>query len=263
MQKHIQLDTRVQNLEYAEPWKCLTDRERNYAYFMSMASWAGAKMVLHQIAYESPALFLIFQAYFQGRDFHKLEAAAAAQGVSSADWKNFIAYVGGFYGNMGNYHSFGAMKFIPDLSEDAFCKILRSNPLYSNGNAFYKEVIDELLPQVKKEVFAIEKPYTQLNFPEEGGVTGYFSRDMIKEDLVIIKLFLAEHKIDVLNTRAFKEDGKYVITVGSISKEGSKSDVEFKGYTFDIRYGEFAPYLEECNAYLTEALKYCANETQE
>ena len=60
MQKHIQLDTRVQNLEYAEPWKLLSEKEKNYAYFLSKASWAGAKMVFHQICYEAPALFLIF-----------------------------------------------------------------------------------------------------------------------------------------------------------------------------------------------------------
>ena len=45
------------------------------------------------------------------------------------EWKNFIAYVGGFYGNMSNYHSFGAMKFVPDLpSFETFKTILYSNP---------------------------------------------------------------------------------------------------------------------------------------
>ena len=63
-----------------------------------------------------------------------------------------------------------------------------------------------------------------------------------------------------LNTRAFKEDGKFIVTVGSISKELTRKDIEFKGHKFDLQYGEFAPYLEECNYYLGEALKYCANE---
>jgi hypothetical protein len=57
-----------------------------------------------------------------------------------------LAYVGGFYGNMSNYHSFGHMKFIPDLSPENFKKILVSNPLYGNQDAFYREVIDELYP---------------------------------------------------------------------------------------------------------------------
>lgn len=153
------------------------------------------------------------------------------------------------------------MKFIPEVDSHTFKKILHSNPLYSSTTAFYKEAIDTLWPKVEAEVFNIEKPYTQLNFPEEGGVTGYFGRNLVKEDLAMVQKFLEEHKIDILTTRAFKEDGKYIITVGSISNEKSKSGVEFMGQKFDVRYGEFSPYLAECNEYLKEALKYCANET--
>jgi dipeptidyl-peptidase-3 len=68
--------------------------------------------------------------------------------------------------------------------------------------------------------------------------------------------------LDILNTRAFKKDGKITITVGSISTDGTKSDIEFKGTKFDIIYGEFASYLVECNQALKECVKYCANETQ-
>jgi hypothetical protein len=60
MAKHIGLDTRVQNLEYSNSWSHLTEQEKNYAYFMEKASWAGAKVVLHQISYETPAIFCIF-----------------------------------------------------------------------------------------------------------------------------------------------------------------------------------------------------------
>jgi dipeptidyl-peptidase-3 len=221
-------------------------------------------MVLHQICYEAPALFLLFQAYFQEQDFFLLETAAAEAGVSSDDWKRFVAYVAGFYGNMSNYHSFGHMKFVPEMSSEVLLKILHSNPLYNDTDAFYREVVDEIYPQVEAELFHHEKPYTQLNFPYEGGVTGYFGRNLTAEDLQLVKEFLMDQKIDVLNTRAFKsEDGRILITVGSISTNGSKTDIEFKGRKFDVQYGEFAPYLQECNTYLKEALKYCANDNQE
>jgi len=66
-----------------------------------------------------------------------------------------------------------------------------------------------------------------------------------------------------LNTRAFKQaNGKITITVGSVSKELTRKEVEFKGVKFDINYGEFGPYLEEVNHYLADAQKYSANETQ-
>lgn len=81
---------------------------------------------------------------------------------------------------MSNYHSIGDLKFIPDLEPKVLKTILVSSPLYENEHALYKEVIDHLYPQVEEEIFNIDKPYNQLNFPDEGGVTGYFSRSMTK-----------------------------------------------------------------------------------
>ena len=69
MSTHIKVDTRVQNLEFEKPWSQLTDKEKNYAYYIYKASWAGAKMVPHQLSYESPAIFVLFQMYFQSKDF--------------------------------------------------------------------------------------------------------------------------------------------------------------------------------------------------
>ena len=189
MSKFISLQTPVQKLDYTKAWELLTEKERNYAYFLERASWAGAKMVFHQISYESPALFLIFQAYYQERDFLLLEEAALKSGVSQDHYKMFVAYSSGFYGNMSNYHNFGDMKFIPEISSEVFLQILKSNPLYEDEDAFYKEAIDELYPQVETELFAVDKPYTQLGYPEDGGVTGYFGRNMTKEDLAKVTKF--------------------------------------------------------------------------
>jgi dipeptidyl-peptidase III len=161
---------------------------------------------------------------------------------------------------MSNYHSFGDIKFVPDLpSFEIFSRILYSHPDITKGGNL-KSVLDQLLPQVDKEVFNRDKPYTQLNFPHEGGVTGYFSRNMTSEDLKLVKEVLMSEKVDILNTRAFKKDnGEIVITVGSI--EQSTRKVEFAGHTFEIKFGEFASYLKDINYYLERALPYCANET--
>ena len=139
----------MQNLEFAEPWKHLTDKERNYAYYMAKASWAGARMVLHQLAYEAPPLFVIFQAYFAGTDFENLFASAEKSGVTADEWKNFLAYVGGFYGNLSNYHSFGDLKFVPQLEADKFKDILYSHPALegdSEEGKTLRGVLDELFP---------------------------------------------------------------------------------------------------------------------
>ncbi len=124
-----------------------------------------------------------------------------------------------------------------------------------------RQTLDELLPQIDKEVFTRDKPYTQLNYPHEGGVTGYFSRNMTPEDLKAVQDVLMKEKVNILNTRAFKQnDGEILITVGSI--EHSTRKVEHQGRTFEIRFGEFSSYLKDVNYYLERALEYCANDTQ-
>lgn len=76
MSAHIRPDSRVQNLSFSKAWTFLTEKEKNYAYYMTKASWAGAKMVPHQISYEAPALFSIFLSYFKDPDFQLLEEHA-------------------------------------------------------------------------------------------------------------------------------------------------------------------------------------------
>lgn len=149
-------------------------------------------MIFNQMSYESPALYLIFQAYFQEKDFFKLESAAIQAIVWEEDYKKFITNVGGFYNNMANYQTLGKSKFIPEMNPEVFKKILFFNPLYHKHGAFYSQVLDELLPYVETEIFSIEKPTTMLNLPSAGGVTAYFSRNITKEDLILVKEFLVD-----------------------------------------------------------------------
>lgn len=155
--------------------------------------------------------------------------------MSLATWKNFLAYVGGFYGNLSNYHNFGNNKFVPDVSSEDFKKILYSHPALNKPHYLLQETFDLLYPQVEKELFEYGSPYTQINFPHSGGITAYFSRNMTAEDLQLVSEFLKHQKIDVLNTRAFKsDDSHFLITIGSVLSDGSQKGVEFKGKVFDI-----------------------------
>jgi dipeptidyl-peptidase-3 len=171
--------------------------------------------------------------------------------------------VAGFYANMSNYHSFGGSKFVPELSPEKFRGIILSNPLHTSGSEqgqMYREFVDRLYPLIDREIFSLEKPFTSLGLPEEGGVTAYFSPSMTSGDLTLIRDFLSEIKLSPLNTRAFKnaEDNSFTVTVGSI--EAKKQVHTFRDKQITVEFGEFAPYLEEVNYYLSKALQYVAND---
>ena len=84
----------------------LDNKEKNYAYFMSKASWAGSKILFHELSYESPPLLCLLLAFFQ-QDFEVLECE---------DFPAFKKYAAGFFSNFSNYRSFGHSKFVPELS---------------------------------------------------------------------------------------------------------------------------------------------------
>ena len=68
-----------------------------------------------------------------------------------------------------------------------------SNPLYSENSEegnIYKELIDNIYPQIILEIWAFEKPYAHLGYPSDGGVTAYFGKNITKKDLILIKKFL-------------------------------------------------------------------------
>jgi dipeptidyl-peptidase III len=95
-------------------------------------------------------------------------------------------------------------------------------------------------------------------------VTAYFGRNLSKDELELCKAFMFQEKIDPLNTRTFKiAPYHYMITVGSITTEGSFVNDDFKGSKFEVKFGEFAPYLEIMNGYLAKCKNYAANENQE
>ena len=101
------------------------------------------------------------------------------------------------------------MKFVPEISSDKFWAILSSSPKVSQADSSINWALSNLKDLVDREIFAYDAPYTQINFPAEGGITAYFSRDMTSDDLALTKEFLLSPEavakgLDILNTRVFK-----------------------------------------------------------
>lgn len=90
---------------------------------------------------------------------------------------------------MGNYNSHGGMKFIPEIPADKFKTIILSQPLAKDSNSVYSKLIAEVYPKIEKEIYAIDKPYKTLGFPSEGATTGYFGRNLDKNDLKLVQQF--------------------------------------------------------------------------
>jgi len=108
---------------------------------------------------------------------------------------NFILYSAGVFLNYSNYSSFGSKKFVPELLPEEFEAIFLSHPLNkdkTDKGTLFRKAFSEIYPKIKNEIFEYRKPFASLGYPEEAGITGYFSRNINKKDLELIKEFLED-----------------------------------------------------------------------
>ena len=139
----IPQDTSVVVLDATEAFGGLTAKEASYALALAQADWDGAKICLIQTSPESAIIFAMLQLVFcthstlpalpmcplprgclrvsptsgvtccaipvlaAAQPLDDLVAAAKAKGLSDDEIAQVLMYSAAFYGNLGNYKSFG------------------------------------------------------------------------------------------------------------------------------------------------------------
>lgn len=170
-------------------------------------------------------------------------------------FNHFVQYCAQFLGNLSNYKSFGDEKFIPRISREAFEKIVK-------GSGSAKAV--ELLQRNVDEIYKVDnEPYNLIGFPDDGHQSGYYSKNITKEDIKMAQAFLQKHKLDPLNTRLFKEeDGNYQLLVAAANGEKTSTYTLENGKTIKVEYRDFASSMSKIAESILAASSFAANPTQ-
>jgi len=79
------IDTPIHYINSEASFSQLSDKEALYAYYMTRASWEGAKICYFQRSYESPALMVLFSLVFG--DGLSLKENAISAGVTEVEWQ--------------------------------------------------------------------------------------------------------------------------------------------------------------------------------
>lgn len=252
---YIHTSTSVQLLDCSNAWELLTIQEKYYAYYISRASVEGSKVCFFQRSVESPGLFLIFQEVFRTEN---LEEKVKEAGIYNEDWTKFKAFAAGVLVNAGNFRSYGDTKFFPEVPKEKFEEVL---------NLCKSERIDKIWEKIGNLVYDNSPEKSSLNFVDKGGVTSYYSGNIVSEEAELVKEFLMSKNLtDVhVNSRLWKVGDVLEVKIASDSNHylNIVGTYEYKGRTIKITNGDYAVFMRRVADNLSRCLPYCANPHQQ
>ncbi|XP_011269974.1 hypothetical protein CAOG_08403 [Capsaspora owczarzaki ATCC 30864] len=246
-------------LEVEQAFNCLSKQEKLYAHHLSRACWAGGKICLHQMNHDAARIFELFITLFSAKTVEQVKSAAA---LSDEDWLNFINYPALFFGNFGNYLSFGDSKFVPRLDKDKFKHAVLA-VASNDADATLRSKLTTLLGQTLEAIYSCETNERGLAVDGKG-VSGYYSAGITTDQINLVQEFCQQTGLSVLNTRLFVTSEKPLaleLRLASVEPREPKTH-EFKGASITVTYGDHSAILKEVVAHLQQALKHAANDHQ-
>lgn len=254
----ISKDSPIMEIISESEFTQLEDKEKNYSYYLLKGCWEGSKICYFQKSWESPALFYILQHVFT-QSLESLKQSSLENQLTGEEWEMIIRYCAAFFQYCGNYKSFGDIKFIPEVSEEKFLKFIQSSKAFAcETNA---KIIMTLWNKIKHFIFSYEGPYRNIGiYPD--GLTGYYSHELTKEEILLVDEFLQVMKISALNTRVGKlSDKEYAVLIASVNHKRPSTHF-YKEKKIQIIYGDYSAFLKRTSNYFVKALEYAANHNQ-
>lgn len=178
----IPIDTPVVCLDATKAFAGLTEKEKSYARGLAKADWEGAKICLLQTSPESAPIFCLLQLVFSSQPIADLLASAAAAGLTDEEAQQAIIYCAAFYGNMGNYKSFGDTKFVPALAAERL-------KLFLTPAAGPTAEADRLWAECCPRMYSLPPRQRQIGLGKANGISTYFSANCEESDAALAGRF--------------------------------------------------------------------------
>ncbi|SCV03757.1 LANO_0G06062g1_1 [Lachancea nothofagi CBS 11611] len=240
----------------------LSDQEKLYAHYMSKASHAGSRIVLRQVSHESESIYDLIMA------IHEKIKGRYPEGEQYELYKEYVAQ---FLSNLGNYKSFGDLKFIPRCTTDFFLDLLNQAGIEKSSKPSTASCLYSTWEEVVlKGIYYVDDKSALLGFPSEGHQSSYYFGDVSPEDMTLLKdEVFSKLKILPENTRIQKvNNNKFVILVASENTENDLSEYPkdpiklSNGASAFFKFGDHTREMHNIVQNLQKARRYAANESQ-
>lgn len=224
--------------------------------------------MLRQNSTESlPIYTLILQLhkYCDGEWAHLVKSS----GVDDDAMNHFLEYAAQFLGNLGNYKSFGDVKFVPRCSKADVEKLCESANIE-------KALRDQCVGGMFVDDTASEAAML-FGFPDEGHISGYYpaSPGITQDEIETLGAFVGSKGLLPENTRIRKTtDGDYDVLIASAVTHPPASDMDttqtawtidagpLSGKKVNLVYGDHQEEMAKIALNIKKAAQNSANDTQ-
>ncbi|KAH9484285.1 Dipeptidyl peptidase 3 [Psilocybe cubensis] len=252
----------VCSLEIGKSFSQLSEREKKYAHFIGLASWAGARIIQGQWTPQAQDLYDLLITIFSGENgsLANVDALQKKSGLSTTEWEDLLQYTSQVLSNLVNFKTFGFTKIVPRLPSDKFEAVVVNSFNVDRALPLWKNLKDHIYATSPESTLFIGK--RQL-----GHISNYYLGEVINDEEVAAVQAAAEKiGVDVLNTRVVKNaPNDFTLLVASAQTQPpSLHDIESNNgkASLKVEYGDFAADLSKVVDALKEAKKYTANENQ-
>lgn len=250
------------SLDAAKAFDQLSSKERKYAHYLGLASWAGARVIQEQWTPQATDLYdlLILAFSTDNGALANLESLKASSGLSSEEWDDLLQYTTQVLSNLVNYRSFGFTKIVPRLTPDKFDAVVFKSANAAKAVSLWKNLKEHIYATTPESSLYIGKR-------NAGHISNYYLGEIISdEEVAAIQSAAEKLGIDVLNTRIVKNGpDDFTLLIASASTLPEKlHDIDYKSTTAKLRvqYGDHSKPLNAVTSALREAKKYAANDHQ-
>jgi dipeptidyl-peptidase-3 len=256
----IPLDTPVVVLDAAAAFELLSEKEKAYAYHLGKADWEGAKINLLQCSVESTPIFCLLQLSFSAQPLDDLKQAASAKGLTDQEISQALLYAAAFYGNVGNYKSFGDTKFVPALPAERMELFLKCSRAESSS-------IQSLWEECADRMYSLTPRQRQMGLGASKGITNYFTANCDESDAKIANAFMDSIGLAADNTRLIKvSESTYQVRLASATTADydlrEQTEYDYQGKTFQLKRGDYGPLMGRVVASLQDAIPHASGPTQ-
>ncbi|CAI9633927.1 unnamed protein product [Alternaria burnsii] len=239
----------------------LTDKEKLYAHHLSVACFAGTRVVLRQVSPESEHIYDFIVALHKHTkgDYASL---ANDTGLSHEEIDAYLDYSAQFLGNLGNFKSFGDSKFVPRLDPRQLKALATAS---KDTLAIYDKFKDAIY--TGNDVGKLH-----LGYPGAGHISTYYpdSPDITSERISSVSDFLEGKGLLPENTRIRKTKDGYEVLIASASDSpaAEQRDLKESEWTMDdgsklkLVFGDYSKEMDTIAYHIEQAKKYAANDHQ-